>query len=56
MAEHLANIMYVISIIFIIYYVSTYIYYKFIKKDTRLLGVGIIDYILNTSKIMKGDK
>lgn len=56
MSEHIMNVLWLISIIFLIYYLSSYFIYKYIKKDIRFLNTNIIDYILNTDKIMKGDK
>ena len=56
MAEHLMNILYIISIIFFAYYGISYIYYKYIRKDIRFIGVDIFNYVLNTDKIMKGGK
>ena len=56
MAEHFMNILYIISIIFIAYYVVTYVYYKYIKKDARFICVDFITYLIKTDKIMKGDK
>ena len=56
MAEYLMNILYIFSGLYIGYYLFTYIYYKYIKKDIRLIGVDIFNYFLNTDKIMKGGK
>lgn len=60
MSEHFLNvILTVITYACLIYFVFieiSYIYLKFIKKDTRFNKIGLFRYLDSPIKILKGDK
>lgn len=56
MLKTLFYIFYYICIIYFLVYEFSYIYLKFIKKDIRLKDIHLFNYLMNTNKILKGDK
>ena len=56
MSQHLFFIIKYFCIGYFIYYELRYFYLKYIKKDKRLENIFFFKFLLNTDKILKGDK
>lgn len=56
MAQHLLKIFYNLFLVYFFIIDTSYIWYRYIKKDKRFLNIGLFKYLESPIKTLKGDK
>lgn len=56
MSYHLINVLYFISLLYLIIHLISFVVLKYLNHDKRLVDIKFFNYLLNTRDILKGDK